>query len=55
MRFLPEDEAEKTMSLFEGVSENKRISKSVLKYWVVRTGDMLYAYLVPFFFFLFIV
>ncbi|XP_044474168.1 mechanosensitive ion channel protein 6-like [Mangifera indica] len=36
MRFLPEDEAEKTMSLFEGVSENKRISKSVLKYWVVN-------------------
>ncbi|XP_044498075.1 mechanosensitive ion channel protein 6-like [Mangifera indica] len=36
MRFLPEDEAEKTISLFEGASESKRISKSALKNWVVN-------------------
>ncbi|XP_031266046.1 mechanosensitive ion channel protein 6 [Pistacia vera] len=36
MRFLPEEEAEKTMSLFEGASESNRISKSALKNWVVN-------------------
>ncbi|KAM2276637.1 hypothetical protein ACFXTI_035041 [Malus domestica] len=35
MRFMEEDEAVKTMSLFEGASEHKRISKSALKNWVV--------------------
>lgn len=36
MRFLSEDEALKTMSLFEEASESKKISKSALKNWVVR-------------------
>jgi len=35
MRFLREDEALKTMCLFEGPSEGKGISKRVLKNWVV--------------------
>ncbi|KAG4166725.1 hypothetical protein ERO13_A13G151200v2 [Gossypium hirsutum] len=35
-RFLPEDEALKTMSLFEGASESRRISKKALKNWVVN-------------------
>ncbi|KHG14800.1 Mechanosensitive ion channel protein 6 [Gossypium arboreum] len=35
-RFLPEDEALKTMSLFEGASESRRISKKALKSWVVN-------------------
>ncbi|OMO74684.1 Mechanosensitive ion channel MscS [Corchorus capsularis] len=35
-RFLPEDEAMKTMSLFEGASESRRISKKALKNWVVN-------------------
>ncbi|KAK8676962.1 hypothetical protein V6N13_142520 [Hibiscus sabdariffa] len=35
-RFLQEDEALKTVSLFEGASENKRISKKALKIWVVN-------------------
>lgn len=35
MRFLNEDEASKTMSLFEEASERKKISKSALKNWVV--------------------
>ncbi|XP_050259491.1 mechanosensitive ion channel protein 6-like [Quercus robur] len=36
MRFLKEDEAVKTLSLFEGASETRRISKSSLKNWVVN-------------------
>ncbi|KAM3743561.1 hypothetical protein ACB098_07G155100 [Castanea mollissima] len=36
MRFLREDEAVKTLSLFEGASETRRISKSSLKNWVVN-------------------
>ncbi|XP_052202971.1 mechanosensitive ion channel protein 8-like isoform X1 [Diospyros lotus] len=36
MRFLREDEALKTMRLFEGASEGKGISKRVLKNWVVN-------------------
>ncbi|XP_021753007.1 mechanosensitive ion channel protein 6-like [Chenopodium quinoa] len=36
MRFMQEDEAYKTMSLFEGASEAGRISKSALKNWVVN-------------------
>ncbi|KAF5727125.1 mechanosensitive ion channel protein 6-like [Tripterygium wilfordii] len=36
MRFLGEDEARKSMSLFEGALESKRISKSSLKNWVVN-------------------
>ncbi|XP_058098397.1 mechanosensitive ion channel protein 6-like [Magnolia sinica] len=36
MRFLREDEALKTMSLFEGASESKRVSKTALKNWVVN-------------------
>lgn len=35
MRFMQEDEALKTMSLFEGASESRKISKSSLKNWVV--------------------
>ncbi|GMI85369.1 mechanosensitive channel of small conductance-like 6 [Hibiscus trionum] len=35
-RFLPDDEALKTMSLFEGASENQRISKKALKNRVVN-------------------
>ncbi|KAB2049304.1 hypothetical protein ES319_A13G167500v1, partial [Gossypium barbadense] len=38
-RFLPEDEALKTMSLFEGASESRRISKKALKNWVVSIGN----------------
>ncbi|XP_028797637.1 mechanosensitive ion channel protein 6-like [Neltuma alba] len=36
MRFMREDEAEKTMDLFEGASESGKISKSSLKNWVVN-------------------
>ncbi|KAL5561260.1 hypothetical protein UlMin_031007 [Ulmus minor] len=36
MRFMREDEALKTMSLFEGASETQKISKSSLKNWVVN-------------------
>ncbi|GMJ10065.1 mechanosensitive channel of small conductance-like 6 [Hibiscus trionum] len=35
-RFLQEDEALKTMSLFEDASESRRISKKALKNWVVN-------------------
>ncbi|KAK8647778.1 hypothetical protein V6N13_121505 [Hibiscus sabdariffa] len=35
-RFLQEDEVLKTVSLFEGASESKRISKKALKNWVVH-------------------
>lgn len=33
---MREDEAEKTLNLFEGASESGKISKSALKNWVVR-------------------
>lgn len=36
MRFMQDDEATKTMSLFEGASESKKISKKCLKNWVVN-------------------
>jgi hypothetical protein len=36
MRFMREDEAIKTISLFEGALDTGRISKSALKNWVVR-------------------
>ncbi|KAK9666748.1 hypothetical protein RND81_14G208200 [Saponaria officinalis] len=36
MRFMREDEALKTMSLFEGAAETERITKSALKNWVVN-------------------
>ncbi|XWS40238.1 hypothetical protein CRYUN_Cryun18bG0123100 [Craigia yunnanensis] len=36
MRFMREDEALRTMSIFEGASEKRRISKSSLKNWVVN-------------------
>ncbi|KAM7514025.1 hypothetical protein LguiA_003608 [Lonicera macranthoides] len=36
MRFMREDEASKTIRLFEGASESKGISKRVLKNWVVN-------------------
>ncbi|KAK4258459.1 hypothetical protein QN277_004906 [Acacia crassicarpa] len=36
LRFMQEDEAEKTMDLFEGASESGKISKSALKNWVVN-------------------
>lgn len=35
IRFLREDEAMKTMGLFEGAPETRRISKSALKNWLV--------------------
>lgn len=36
MRFMEKDEASKTMGLFEGACESRKISKSSLKNWVVR-------------------
>lgn len=36
MRFMREDEAIKTINLFEGASDSGKISKSALKNWVVR-------------------
>ncbi|XP_043708605.1 mechanosensitive ion channel protein 6-like [Telopea speciosissima] len=36
MRFMREDEALKTMSLFEGANDTKRISRFSLKNWVVN-------------------
>ncbi|KAL5856183.1 hypothetical protein ACOSQ3_006017 [Xanthoceras sorbifolium] len=36
LRFMEEDEALKTMSLFEGAAEHRRISKTSLKNWVVN-------------------
>ncbi|KAF9607811.1 hypothetical protein IFM89_001532 [Coptis chinensis] len=36
MRFIREDEASKTMSLFEGAAETKRVKKASLKNWVVN-------------------
>jgi len=33
---MQEDEAAKTMTLFEGTSDSERISKTSLKNWVVR-------------------
>lgn len=35
MHFLREDEALKTMGLFEGAEENERVTKKSLKNWVV--------------------
>lgn len=37
-RFMREDEAEKTITLFEGALESKKISKKALKNWVVSIG-----------------
>ncbi|XP_021288624.1 mechanosensitive ion channel protein 6 isoform X2 [Herrania umbratica] len=39
-RFLQEEEAFKTMSLFEGASESRRISKKALKNWVMVVEEM---------------
>ncbi|XP_058098400.1 mechanosensitive ion channel protein 6-like [Magnolia sinica] len=36
MRFMSEDEAQKTMGLFEGASESKSVSKTALRNWVVN-------------------
>ncbi|CAA7410772.1 unnamed protein product [Spirodela intermedia] len=36
MRFMGEDEALKTLSLFEGAQESRRVSRSCLKEWVVN-------------------
>ncbi|KAL9317036.1 hypothetical protein ACSQ67_013553 [Phaseolus vulgaris] len=36
MRFMQEDEAAKTMNLFEGASDSGRIGKGALKNWVVN-------------------
>jgi len=44
MRFLREDEAMKTMGLFEGAPENKRISKSALKNWLVIVDFLHWSY-----------
>lgn len=38
LRFMEEVEALKTMSLFEGASESRRISKTSLKNWVVSVS-----------------
>jgi hypothetical protein len=48
MHFFVEDEALKTLSLFEGACETKRISKSSLKNWVVRTGQQIVFYVFTF-------
>lgn len=45
MRFLSKDEALKAMQLFGAANENEKISKSVLKDWVVIT----YLYIIFFF------
>lgn len=50
MRFLREEEALKTMNLFEGASESKKISKSSLKNWVVRIGQQMVLFLKKFHF-----
>ncbi|RWR79268.1 mechanosensitive ion channel protein 6-like protein [Cinnamomum micranthum f. kanehirae] len=36
MRFMKEDEARKTMSLFQGSDESKKVNKNALKEWVVN-------------------
>ncbi|URE40999.1 Late embryogenesis abundant protein [Musa troglodytarum] len=36
MRFMKEDEARKTMSMFEGANENNRVCRKSLKNWVVN-------------------
>lgn len=36
MRFMREDEALKTIGLFEGASDSKGISRRALKNWVVN-------------------
>ncbi|KAF6176275.1 hypothetical protein GIB67_023566 [Kingdonia uniflora] len=36
LRFMRDDEAQKTMGLFEGAQENERVNKSALKSWVVN-------------------
>lgn len=36
MRFLPDEEALKTLNVVEGSTEKERISKASLKNWVVR-------------------
>ena len=41
MRFMREDEAIKTMGLFEGAIENERINKKSLKNWVVSISFFL--------------
>lgn len=56
MRFMREDEALKTMQLFEGGTEAKGISKRALKNWVVSIWaiffDILFPHIcIPFFFF----
>lgn len=38
MRFMREDEAMKTIALIGGSHDSEKISKSLLKNWVVRTG-----------------
>lgn len=35
LRFMKEDEALKTMSMFEGAQANNRVSRRSLKNWVV--------------------
>ncbi|KAF3321434.1 mechanosensitive ion channel protein 6-like protein [Carex littledalei] len=36
LRFMRQEEATKTMNLFEGAHEHRRISKGALKYWAVN-------------------
>ncbi|XXG40392.1 hypothetical protein AAC387_Pa01g1120 [Persea americana] len=36
MRFMKEDEARKTISLFQGADESKKVNKNALKEWVVN-------------------
>ncbi|OIV91266.1 hypothetical protein TanjilG_30488 [Lupinus angustifolius] len=40
MHFMREDEAEKTLSMFEGASDSGKISKSALKNWVMVVEEM---------------
>lgn len=48
MRFMREDEAIKAMGLFEGAKDNKRISKTALKNWVVNDFFLLWLLTVSF-------
>lgn len=48
MRFMRDDEAVKTMSLFEGAQEIKRVTKRSLKNWVVRWSLLFCQFSTPF-------
>ena len=44
MRFLREDEANRTIRLFEGAVDGKGISKRALKNWVVSDLKPIFSY-----------